>query len=462
MKDHIKALKKLLPKAVITDDKVELEAYKDIIYSHKPPFVKLVVKPRDNKEVAALLKYCNHEKLAVTPWGGATNLSGSLTPTRPYLALDLKDLNRILDFSKEDRTVTVEAGATIEKVENYLNRRGFTLGHDPWSRSSATIGGALALDSAGNLFPKYGSAGDLVLTLKVALANGDIATVGKNISKSSSSPFLPSLFIGSAGIFGVILEATMRISPLAKERITLGYSFKSFEKMFAALKELEGSGIEPQSYIGGTLPKVVVKLRSKTEQALVKMLSIDSALFIYYEGSEGEVKARLKEAKVILGRFGKKMPDKYSREWWEDRHKYFEMSKDLADENLFLHVFDLCVPRSNLLKANLKIKKIAKKMGLDSRISLSIFSALDAYTVALYLDDGQEGREILSRFEEEIIKVTHSLNGTIARTHGLGSLYGTKDILDKEIGKHDLEFLGRMKLILDPNDILNPGIIIQR
>jgi FAD/FMN-containing dehydrogenase len=87
---------------------------------------------------------------------------------------------------------------------------------------------------------------------------------------------------------------------------------------------------------------------------------------------------------------------------------------------------------------------------------------LDAYTVALYLDDGKEGRRVLGKFEKEVIKVTHSLNGTIARTHGLGSLYGTKDILDKEIGKYNRKLLQRMKQILDPNDILNPGIIIQR
>ncbi len=461
MKAHRTTLEKLLPKAIITDDKAELEAYKDIVYSHEPSRAKLAVRPGSYKEVVRLLEYCNGHDLAVVPWGGGTNLSGSLSPARPFIALDLKGLNRILDFSGEDWTVKVQAGATIEKVENYLNDGGFTLGHDPWSRASATIGGAIALDSAGNLYPKYGSAGDLVLCLKVALADGRIITLGKHVSKSSSSPRMPSLFIGSAGILGVILEATMKIAPLAEDHAAFGYAFPSFKNMFDALKELGKAGLEPQSYIGGTLPKVAVKLRPKTEQALVKMLGVEAAVFIYFEGSEGDVEARLKEAKRILKRFGKKMPDKHSEEWWENRHTYFEMSRELADKNLYLHVFDFCVPRERVLEACTRIDEIAKNLGLENRISQGLFSALDAYTVALYLDDSEEGREVLRVFEKETIQVVHSLEGTIARTHGLGSLYKGKAIIEKEVGRDELELLRGMKRILDPNNILNPGIIIR-
>jgi alkyldihydroxyacetonephosphate synthase len=461
MKNHRTAFIKLLPKAVITDDKVELEAYKDIAYSNKPPLAELAVCPSSNDEVVALLEYCNRHGLAVVPWGGATNLSGSLSPSIPFTALDLKRLNKVIDFSEDDWTVKVQAGATIEKVENYLNARGFTLGHDPWSKASATIGGAIALDSAGNLYPKYGSAGDLVLSLKVALANGRTVTFGRQVSKTSSSPRMLSLFIGSAGIFGVILEATLKIAPLAQDHATLGYAFPSFKKMFEALKELAKIGLEPQSYIGGTMPSVAVKLQSKKEQALVKMLGIEAALFIYYEGREGEVEARVKDAKRLLKKFGKKMPDKYAKEWWEKRHTYFEMSKELADKNIFLHVFDFCLPRGRVLEASTKINEIARKLGLDKRISHSLFSALDAYTVALYLDDSKGGRKVLKKFENNAIRVVHSLEGTIARTHGLGSIYGRKAIIENEIGKEELELLRKMKQILDPNNILNPGIIIR-
>ncbi|UCE74364.1 MAG: FAD-binding oxidoreductase [Methanomassiliicoccales archaeon] len=461
MNTHTKALKKLLPKAIITDDKAELEAYKDIIYVHEPSRAQLVVRPGSYEEVSKLLGYCDRHNLAVAPWGGGTNLSGSLTPSRSFVALDIKGLNKVLDFSEDNWTVTVQAGATIEKIENYLNKRGFTLGHDPWSKASATIGGAIALDSAGNLYPKYGSAGDLVLSIKVAVVDGRILTLGGPISKSSSSPRMSCLFIGSAGTLGVILEATMKIAPLAAEHATSGYAFSSFKKMFYAIKELDKAGLTPQSYIGGTLPSVAIKLQPKTEQALVKMLGIDSALFIYYEGNAEDVKVRLKAAKNLLSGFGKKMPDKYAASWWENRHTYFEMNKELADENIHLHVFDFCIPKDMVLTAYTRMDEIAKKQKLEKRISHSLFSALDAYTVALYLEDSKEGMASLRRFEKEAISEVHNLKGTIARTHGLGSLYSSRAIIEKEIGKDALDLLEKMKRTLDPNNILNPGILIR-
>lgn len=461
MKNHKKALRKFLPKAEITDDKAELEAYKDIVYSDGPPKTWLVVKPSDYKEVSKLLRYCNDNKVAVVPWGGGTNLSGSLSPNRDFLALDLKGLNQVLDISMGDLTVTVQAGATIEKVEHSLNKLALTLGHDPWSLKSATVGGAVALDSAGNLYPKYGSAGDLVLSLKVALTDGSIIDIGKEISKTSSSPHLPSLFIGSSGIFGVILEVRFRVDYLPENHAELGYAFSSFSKMFEAIKALSKAGLEPQSYIGGTLPKVAINLQSKTEQALVKVLGIKSALFVHYEGQKGVVGAYIKSAKDILKRYGKKMPDKHAEEWWQNRHTYFEMNRQLADENIYLHVYDLCIPESHVLETHKEIQKVAVRLKIKDRISHSLFTAPDAYTVALYLEGRQESKTILTEFENEVIRIVHGMGGTMARTHGLGSLYNKKSILEEEVGSESLKLLMKMKRIMDPNSILNPGIILR-
>ncbi len=461
MKEHITAIKKILLKAITTEDLAELEAYKDIAYTDLPSKAVFVVKPYHYEDIKKLLEYCNEHMLVVVPWGGGTNLSGSLSPERPFIALDLKGLNCILDFSEEDEKIKVQAGATIEKVESYLNKKGYTLGHDSWSRASATIGGAIALDSAGNLYPKYGSAGDLILSLKIALADGRIIDVGNEVTKTSSSPRLISLFTGSAGTLGVILDATFKIKRLPEHHDTLGYAFPTFKDMLGSLKELLKAGLEPQCYIGGTLPKAMIKLQPRAEQALVKMLGIDSALFVYYEGNRAEVDVRLKESRKILKKFGKEMPEKYSQGWWQKRHTYFEMSKELADESIYLHVFDFCVPKGRVIDAHDQMNMIASKFGISDRISHSLFSAIDAYTVALYLKDDRKSRELLKHFEKKAFQVVHDLKGTIARTHGLGSLYRDETVIEKEIGADELDILTSLKEQLDPNNILNPGIIIK-
>jgi len=454
MNNHKKALRKLVPKARITTEKAELEAYKDIIYTDEPPMATMVVKPTSYREVSKVLAYCNGHGIAVVPWGGATNLSGSLTPDREFLALDIKGLNEVVDISSKKRSATVQAGATIEKMERALNKQGMTLGHDPWSLKSATVGGAVALDSAGNLFPKYGRAGDLVLSVKVALADGRIVSADPGTSRHP-----PSLFIGSSGTLGVILEVTFRIAPLPEFNEELGYAFSSFPKMFEAVKALCSEGLEPQSYIGGTLPKVAVKLQPAAEQALVRMLKIKAALFMHYEGESKAVKTHIKKANAILKKHGKKMPDRHAEEWWHNRHTYFEMNSQLADENIFLHVFDLGIPEDSILGVHKDMKELANRFNLGDRISHSLFTSPDAYTLALYLDGEEDYKTILKEFENEVIDIVHGKGGTMARTHGLGSLYGKKDILVKEIGKDGLEFFWKMKNNLDPNNILNPGIV---
>lgn len=459
MKESIKnQIKELLPNAIISDKNVDLQAYKDIVYTDQTPKTKLVVRVKSYEDVSRLLKFCNDNKTVIVPWGGGTNLAGALTPEEECITLDLKSLNKIIKFSKEDYYIAVQSGITAEKIDNFLNKFGFTLGHDPWSKNSATIGGAIALDSIGNFYPKFGSIGNLVLSLKVALADGRIIDVGRNLTKSSAFPNLSSIFIGSEGIYGVILEATLKIKPLPDTFNMLGYAFTSFPKLFEGLKILEEKGIEPHSYIGGTIPKEVMKLQPKTEQILIKTLGIKAGLFIYYEGVPEEVEGKIKKAEEILNKFGKKLPKKYAKEWWENRYTYFEMTPELANRDLYLHVFDLCLPRSAVLIAWKQVNEISVKLDLKDRISHTLFCGVDAYTVALYVENNPNGIKQIIEFEKELIKIVHSLNGSITRNHGLGTIF-YEECKTKEIGKDNLYILQELKKILDPNRILNKGIL---
>ncbi len=455
MQDLKKFLLKLPLEGIITDRQSDLVAYRDIGYDHSS--IALIVRPQTYSEIAELLTYCSAHGIAVTPWGGGTNLCGACTPDRECVALDMKSF-KDMSIDKENWHVTVQAGVVIENVEHYLNDHGFTFCHDPWSRRSSTVGGALSLDSVGNFYPKFGSIGDQVLSMRVMLADGRILELGRNITKSSASPFLPSIFIGSEGTLGIILEATLKIHPLPDTFDTMGYSFTSFTDMFHAIRELRNGGIEPQSYIGGTVPDRVEKLQPKSERLMVKLLNINAALFLYFDGIEEEVDARIMKATGILDSYGKKLPAKYPKEWWENRHTYFEMSPQLAEEGIYVHVFDLCLPLNNVLDMAVKIEDLSSKYNLEDRLSHTLFGAIDAYTVALYIDDTKKNHELLKDFERELVPIVHSFSGSVTRTHGLGTLFN-EDCANEEIGADGLMVLKCLKNLLDPNHILNPGVM---
>jgi FAD/FMN-containing dehydrogenase len=458
MKDHIRTLKKLLSDSIITDKVGDLVGYRDIGFPSSN--ISLIIRPGTYDDISSLLKYCNEHDLPIVPWGGGTNLCGALSPDQPSIALDMKSLNSIIAIDAENSSMTVQAGATFEALHLSLEPKGLRFIHDPWSWRSATVGGALSLDSSGNLYPKYGSIRDQVLAMKVALADGRIIDVGTHLTKSSALPFLPALFIGSEGKFGIILEATFTLSTPPQDMATLGFAFSNFHDLFMGLRAIIDAGIEPQAYIGGTIPTRVEKLQPKSERIVVKLLGIHSALFLYYEGTAGEVASRISTAKQLLGGHGRKMPDTYAAEWWPLRHTYFEMSPELASEGIYVHVFDLSVPVSEVDALSAKVDGIAEHLGITHGLSHTLFAAPDAYTVALYVDDTGEGRSIVADCDKLLVPIVHDAGGSMTRTHGLGTLFD-EDVAIREIGDGNLHLLRELKALLDPKGILNPGIMFR-
>ena len=453
MKSLFKELSSLLRNSVISDERIELLPYRDIAFPNKKSNALAVVSPVEEKDVVELLKFCNEKALPVVPWGGGTNLCGALSPNVEHVILDLRRMKKI-EVQPEKGFVLTQAGATIEEVQRAVEREGYFFAHDPWSRKSATVGGSLALDSAGTLYPKYGSIGDMLLSLKVVLPSGKVFKLGKELSKSSSSPPLANLFVGSEGMFGVILEAALKIYPKPEVFKAHGYGFQSFEQLFKAVLALCQRELLPDSFIGGTLPKRVTNHLPKKEKLLLKLGKINTGLYLCCCGKEEVVDSRLVQISKILRRYGRPLPQEYAEQWWKERHTYFETSPEIRKEELYPHVLDLTVPLDKVLEMKKWVEKlVAQKIGGDV-ISHTLFTAPDAYTVAFYLKRGECVDEIEKKIYEKVVEV----GGTLTRTHGLGRLFSSK-LIEKELGDGTLRILRQFKSMFDPNNILNPGVM---
>jgi len=444
----------LLPHSVISERKLDILAYQDIAFPGRDPSAVLIVCPKEENDIVELLGYCNRNELAVVPWGGGTNLCGALSSDREHVILDLRQLDRIPDVLPERALIRAGAGATIECVQQAAEKAGMFFGHDPWSRKSATVGGSIALDAAGTLFARYGSMGDQVLSLRVALASGEVITVGKELSKTSSSPELVSLFIGSEGCLGVILEATLKLHPRPELFLPTGYGFRSFEQMFQGLRELWKIGFPPESFIGGTLPKRVSDNLPKKDRALIRLGNIKAGLYFCSCGIKTLTEQKTRLIKAVLDHYGRMMPQDYADEWWEQRHTYFEASPEVRAGELYPHVLDLTIPGDRVLEMKDWVEARVAKEGKTDTLSHTLFTTPDAYTVAFYLKKGED----VSGLEQKIYEKAVRIGGTITRTHGIGRLFRPK-LVEKELGKGTIRLLHQLKTMLDPKDILNPGVM---
>jgi FAD/FMN-containing dehydrogenase len=199
-----------------------------------------VALPAGIDEVRAVLRWASAEGVPVVPSGGRTGLSGGAVAANGELVLSLERMRRVLDFDPVDRTLTVEAGAPLEAVQEAAHGYGLQYPVDFAARGSCTIGGNIATNAGGIRVLRYGNTREWVAGLKLVTASGELLDLNRGLVKNSSGYDLRHLAIASEGTLGVVVEATLKLAPLPPPTATLLLALPSFEvlmQVFQALRE---------------------------------------------------------------------------------------------------------------------------------------------------------------------------------------------------------------------------------
>jgi glycolate dehydrogenase FAD-binding subunit len=205
--------------------------------------------PDDAESVARLLKKYADERYAIIPRGGGTMSELGSPVKTPGVILSLEKLNRILDHQPANLTVRVQAGATLGSLNQALGEHGQFVPLDPPLPARATIGGILASNASGALRIRYGTARDLVLGMRVALADGNIIQGGGQVVKNVAGYDLPKLFIGSLGTLGIIVDVTFKVLPVPKMTGTFVGQFPNVSDACAIALRVVQSQLLPISLV---------------------------------------------------------------------------------------------------------------------------------------------------------------------------------------------------------------------
>lgn len=175
---------------------------------------RLTLEPKTEQQLAAALRLANESKLTVIPRGGGTKLGWGNPPSQADVALSTGRLNKILEHAWADLTVTVEAGCTIQTLQETLAQHGQRLALDPLWPEKATVGGILSTNDSGALRLRFGALRDLIIGVAIALPDGTLASSGGKVVKNVAGYDLPKLVTGAFGTLGVITRAVFRLHPL--------------------------------------------------------------------------------------------------------------------------------------------------------------------------------------------------------------------------------------------------------
>ncbi len=194
------------------------ESYADWIrkrLGHLPPVPDGVAFVESGEQVRELLDLAHMQRWVVIPFAGGTSVSGHLdcpACDRPVLSLHLGRLNRLLHLDKTSQLATFGAGTPGPLVESQLRAQGYTLGHFPQSFEYSTVGGWVVTRSSGQQSLRYGRIEQLFAGGRMETPVGTLAL--PTLPAASAGPDLREIVLGSEGRFGVLTEATVRVSPL--------------------------------------------------------------------------------------------------------------------------------------------------------------------------------------------------------------------------------------------------------
>jgi FAD/FMN-containing dehydrogenase len=402
-----------------------------------------IVMPRSTKQIITLLEIARKYSIPLTPRGGGTGLMGGAAALRKGIVVDFQKMSRVLKISQRDETVVVQPGASIGSVNGILRRKGLILGHDPWTRDYATVGGAISTNGLGFYGGKYGSMGDQVLGLKAVLADGtEVATVP--VQNSSTGFDLKRLFIGTEGTFGLITEATLRCFPIPESEEIMGFTFPSFEVAYEAALKLREEDLGPAS------------------------LSINGdgyggpcEFYIVFAGSKSETRLFSQKCRRLFSSSGGKEFEKgKAKAYWKERHGIADMYEERVSKNPlsslrgkksfdFVHVG---LAPSKVVQFKRAIMALAKRRNITIE-EYGIWIKPELFNFNFTREDGVPV-DNLERTVDDSVKFAMKLGGTIEYCHGAG--FRLASFLPELHGK-GFEVMKKIKRELDPEFILNPG-----
>ena len=455
-----------------------------------PPWA--VVWPESREEVSKVAAFANERRLPLVPFGGGSGVCGGTWAIHGGIALDMKRMNRILRIDSRAMRLRAQTGINGELLERELQRKSLTLGHFPSSIYVATLGGYLACRSAGQFSSRYGKIEDMVESMEVVLADGEILEIG-SVRDAPGALDLKELFLGSEGTLGIMTEATLKLSPLPEKDLYWGFQFPKLESGLKAMRKILQSGLKPsvlrlydeldtklflsqgdegpgswwKDLIGKrTEPllnwtkKVSLKWALKNPSLLragLNLLPRACLLILGFQGKEAEVTRWARQAGAIcLEGKGKDLGEKPGRRWIEHRYSVSYKLSPIFDAGYFADTMEVATTWNRLEELYDDIRRaIGRHALVMAHFSHAYPEGCSIYfTFIAYRDKEGENERLYAKIWREALKACVGAGGTISHHHGIGVLKG--EFMPAEWG-HAWPWLKGMKARLDPRNILNPG-----
>jgi alkyldihydroxyacetonephosphate synthase len=446
----------------------------------------VVVYPADEQQVQALVEAAVAANAVVIPFGGGTNISGSLEPAedeeRVVVSVDLGRLNQVLEIDEGSGLARIQAGIQGPALERELSRQGWTLGHFPDSFAHSTLGGWIATRSSGMQSDKYGDIADIVRGLHMVRPKGVV--VVRPVPSTSNGPSIREMILGSEGRLGIITEATVHVHRVPPVRTVLGYLFPSWDAGLAAMREIAESDASPSvtrvsdaretafSFATRTRSRGIQSIASSALTAFLRRRGWDldqiCLSFIGYEGEASHVRYEKKLVRRIVRRHGgilvgkgpgalydrKKFDTPYIRDFLLDRGAAGDVSETAAPWSKLRQLYDTTVAA-----ANQAYEDIGVQGWIMCHLSHSYHAGACLYFTFAFVHDNEPVKQY-DHVKSAIQQAFVDSGGTLSHHHAVGVEHAAW--LTQDVSAEGVELMRALFDGADPNRNFNPDKIIPR
>ena len=432
----------------------------------------IIVIPINEEDVIKTIKIAKKYGTSVTVRGAGTGLVGSAL--NYGIILDMKKINSIRINKK---SAIVGSGVLKGKLDIELQKKGKFFPPNPSIGNFCSLGGMLGNNSSGSRSIKYGSTIDNVKEITFIDGNGKKITLPKNkqvskkifqnikidndnipktsknssgyqIKKITSEENTHKIIIGSEGTLGIIISAKLNILDIPKKRILYIIEYKS---IFEAAKNSQ--------LIAKTAPSTLEFVDKNTLKHIKFNFdkSAQCLLFVEYDENIKNTQNELKS--IISGKIIQKLDTNSDmKTWWRHRDSSLHYSlKSIKTELRIPHIIeDAAVPLVKMSKVFSVLKNIEKKY----KVKTIIYGHIGNGNIHVRLISKRKNTKLIKNIAIEYFNEVIKNEGTISAEHGDG--LARSEFIKKQYGVINYQTFKKIKHVLDPDFILNPGKIITK
>ncbi|HVR51406.1 MAG TPA: FAD-binding oxidoreductase [Pseudorhodoferax sp.] len=416
-----------------------------------------LLRPRSTQQVSAALQLCSQHRVPVVPQGGMTGLAGAAQPLAQGVALSLDRMQAIEQLDAATRTLTVQAGATVQSVQEAASAQGQLFGVDFGARGSAQVGGALATNAGGNGVLRFGMMREQTLGLEVVLADGSVLPMLRPMQKNNTGYDLKQFFIGAEGTLGVITRALLRLHPAPATRVTMLAAVPDYAAALALLARLQaraGAGLAAfelmwRDFVVASLAWQQLREPFAAPHPLLALVDLDGPDAAQLQAALEEVLAPALQDGLVLDA-AIAQSEAQARAFWKIREATAELPARMHPPVNF----DVSLPMAEIGRF-----ASACRAALDARWpghASVFFGHIGDSNLHVSTDASTIGGDVHG-LEQLVYDLVGDFAGSVSAEHGIG--LHKKPYLGRSRTPAELAAMRAVKAALDPLHLMNPGKI---